>query len=140
MDIFYLRGDRGQIVIISLIAAIVSLIILIVCACLCSQYVAWGGTNTGRGARREGAASDWEQILPTSAGLGQVEFGMLCSLLRVLGGAWGIASGLETMCNPIQGFCKVKAKGGGGASPRCVVLLFNYYTPIPCPQPLSEAA
>ncbi|XP_010573905.1 PREDICTED: probetacellulin [Haliaeetus leucocephalus] len=37
VDIFYLRGDRGQIVIISLIAAIVSLIILIICACLCSQ-------------------------------------------------------------------------------------------------------
>ncbi|XP_074894484.1 probetacellulin isoform X1 [Buteo buteo] len=38
VDIFYLRGDRGQIVIISLIAAIVSLIILIVCACLCSHH------------------------------------------------------------------------------------------------------
>lgn len=37
VDIFYLRGDRGQIVIISLIAAIVTLIILVVCACLCSQ-------------------------------------------------------------------------------------------------------
>ncbi|XP_009468822.1 PREDICTED: probetacellulin, partial [Nipponia nippon] len=38
VDIFYLRGDRGQIVIISLIAAIVTLIILIVCACLCSHH------------------------------------------------------------------------------------------------------
>ncbi|XP_061319732.1 probetacellulin isoform X1 [Pezoporus flaviventris] len=38
VDIFYLRGDRGQIVIISLIAAIVTLIILVVCACLCSHH------------------------------------------------------------------------------------------------------
>lgn len=43
VDIFYLRGDRGQIVIISLIAAIVTLIILVICACLCSQYVGLGG-------------------------------------------------------------------------------------------------
>ncbi|XP_014816391.1 PREDICTED: probetacellulin isoform X2 [Calidris pugnax] len=38
VDIFYLRGDRGQIVIISLIAAIVTLIIFVVCACLCSHH------------------------------------------------------------------------------------------------------
>ncbi|XP_026703696.1 probetacellulin [Athene cunicularia] len=38
VDIFYLRGDRGQIVIISLIAAIVTLIVLVVCACLCSHH------------------------------------------------------------------------------------------------------
>uniref|UniRef100_A0A8C4UBR8 Probetacellulin n=1 Tax=Falco tinnunculus TaxID=100819 RepID=A0A8C4UBR8_FALTI len=38
VDIFYLRGDRGQIVIISLIAAIVTLIILIISACLCSHH------------------------------------------------------------------------------------------------------
>ncbi|XP_030305437.1 probetacellulin [Calypte anna] len=38
VDIFYLRGDRGQIVIISLIAAIVTLIILIICACICSHH------------------------------------------------------------------------------------------------------
>ncbi|KAM6429649.1 probetacellulin isoform 2-T2 [Rhynochetos jubatus] len=37
VDIFYLRGDQGQIVVISLIAAIVALIILIVCACFCSH-------------------------------------------------------------------------------------------------------
>lgn len=55
VDIFYLRGDQGQIVIISLIAAIVTLIILVVCACLCSQYV-W---EQGQGAGREGAAPDW---------------------------------------------------------------------------------
>lgn len=52
VDIFYLRGDQGQIVIISLIAAIVTLIILVVCACLCSQYVG----ERGRGVGREGAA------------------------------------------------------------------------------------
>ncbi|OPJ89884.1 probetacellulin [Patagioenas fasciata] len=38
VDIFYLRGDQGQIVIISLIAAIVTLIIFVVCACLCSHH------------------------------------------------------------------------------------------------------
>ncbi|XP_028941192.1 probetacellulin, partial [Antrostomus carolinensis] len=36
VDIFYLRGDQGQIVVISLIAAIVTLIILVVFVCLCS--------------------------------------------------------------------------------------------------------
>ncbi|XP_025902278.1 probetacellulin [Nothoprocta perdicaria] len=35
VDLFYLRGDRGQIIIISLIAAGAALVVLIVCACLC---------------------------------------------------------------------------------------------------------
>ncbi|OXB74960.1 UNVERIFIED_CONTAM: hypothetical protein H355_013300 [Colinus virginianus] len=43
VDIFYLRGDRGQIVVISLIAAIVTLIVFIICACLCAQYVVGPG-------------------------------------------------------------------------------------------------
>ena len=123
VDIFYLRGDRGQIVIISLIAAIVTLIVLVVCACLCSQYVA----GTGRGAGREGAAPAWERILPASAGLGQVECGLPRSggtrPLRVPGGARGIALGLETTCDPTQSFCKVKAEGGGAASLRCLIPL-----------------
>ncbi|XP_051660809.1 probetacellulin [Manacus candei] len=38
VDLFYLRGDQGQIVIISLIAAIVTLIILVVGICLCSHH------------------------------------------------------------------------------------------------------
>ncbi|XP_068045333.1 probetacellulin isoform X1 [Anomalospiza imberbis] len=37
VDLFYLRGDQGQIVIISLIVAIAALIILVVGICLCSQ-------------------------------------------------------------------------------------------------------
>ncbi|NXP50755.1 BTC protein, partial [Heliornis fulica] len=37
VDIFYLRGDQSQIVVISLIAVIVTLIIFIVCACFCSH-------------------------------------------------------------------------------------------------------
>ncbi|XP_064366342.1 probetacellulin isoform X2 [Dromaius novaehollandiae] len=37
VDIFYLRGDRGQIVIISLIAAGAALVVLVICACLCSR-------------------------------------------------------------------------------------------------------
>ncbi|XP_014740356.1 PREDICTED: probetacellulin [Sturnus vulgaris] len=41
VDLFYLRGDQGQIVIISLIVGIVTLIILIVGICLCSQSN-WG--------------------------------------------------------------------------------------------------
>ncbi|KAK4818326.1 hypothetical protein QYF61_011082 [Mycteria americana] len=72
VDIFYLRGDHSQIVIISLIAAIVTLIILVVCTCLCSQYV----EGMGRSAGREGAAPDWERILPASTDVGQVEFGL----------------------------------------------------------------
>uniref|UniRef100_A0A8C3NTF6 Probetacellulin n=1 Tax=Cyanoderma ruficeps TaxID=181631 RepID=A0A8C3NTF6_9PASS len=38
VDLFYLRGDQGQIVIISLIVAIVTLIILVVGICLCSHH------------------------------------------------------------------------------------------------------
>ncbi|NXJ07926.1 BTC protein, partial [Odontophorus gujanensis] len=38
VDIFYLRGDQGQIVVISLIAAIVTLIVFVVCACLCAHH------------------------------------------------------------------------------------------------------
>ena len=65
MDIFYLRGDRGQIVIISLIAAIVTLIVVVVCACLCSQYV--GGTGReGKGRPRLGG----EAGPPPPAGAG----------------------------------------------------------------------
>lgn len=53
VDLFYLRGDQGQIVIISLIAAIVTLIILVVGICLCSQYV---GERGGKGReKKEGA-------------------------------------------------------------------------------------
>ncbi|XP_062431203.1 probetacellulin isoform X2 [Rhea pennata] len=37
VDIFYLRGDRGQIVVISLVAAGAALVVLIICACLCSR-------------------------------------------------------------------------------------------------------
>ncbi|XP_015131804.2 probetacellulin isoform X1 [Gallus gallus] len=38
VDIFYLRGDRGQIVVISLIAAVVTLIVFVVCVCLCAHH------------------------------------------------------------------------------------------------------
>ncbi|XP_066405441.1 probetacellulin isoform X1 [Molothrus aeneus] len=38
VDLFYLRGDQGQIVIISLIVAIAALIILVVGICLCSHH------------------------------------------------------------------------------------------------------
>uniref|UniRef100_A0A8B9VGY6 Probetacellulin n=1 Tax=Anas zonorhyncha TaxID=75864 RepID=A0A8B9VGY6_9AVES len=38
VDIFPLRGDRGQIVVISLIAGIIVLIIFVVCTCFCVQY------------------------------------------------------------------------------------------------------
>lgn len=42
VDIFPLRGDQGQIVVISLIAGIVVLIVFIVCTCFCVQYVGMG--------------------------------------------------------------------------------------------------
>ncbi|NWZ99246.1 BTC protein, partial [Nesospiza acunhae] len=38
VDLFYLRGDQGQIVIISLVVAIAALIILVVGICLCSHH------------------------------------------------------------------------------------------------------
>lgn len=50
VDLFYLRGDQGQIVIISVIVAIATLIILVVGICLCSQYVGErGGKGKGKG-------------------------------------------------------------------------------------------
>lgn len=71
VDIFYLRGDRGQIVIISLIAAIVTLIILVVCTCLCSQYVVGGtGRDTGRGS-----PGLWG-MLPISSGFRRLDSGV----------------------------------------------------------------
>ncbi|XP_028928836.1 probetacellulin [Ornithorhynchus anatinus] len=36
-DLFYLRGDRGQIVVICLIAAMMTVIILVICICSCSH-------------------------------------------------------------------------------------------------------
>ncbi|KAM8940335.1 probetacellulin [Pelodytes ibericus] len=38
LDLFYLKGDRGQFVVIGLIAAMVTLIILIICICVCSHH------------------------------------------------------------------------------------------------------
>ncbi|XP_025025067.1 probetacellulin [Python bivittatus] len=38
LDLFYLRGDQGQIVVVSLIAVMVLLIILIACICTCTHY------------------------------------------------------------------------------------------------------
>ncbi|XP_059578340.1 probetacellulin isoform X1 [Alligator mississippiensis] len=38
VDIFYLRGDKGQIVVICLIAAMVALIVLVICICTCSHH------------------------------------------------------------------------------------------------------
>ncbi|KAM6450010.1 probetacellulin isoform 1-T1 [Liasis olivaceus] len=38
LDLFYLRGDQGQIVVVSLIAVMVILIVLIACICTCTHY------------------------------------------------------------------------------------------------------
>ncbi|KAM4807749.1 probetacellulin [Rhinophrynus dorsalis] len=38
LDLFYLKGDRGQIVVIGLIVAMVTLIILIILICICSHH------------------------------------------------------------------------------------------------------
>ncbi|XP_015687010.1 probetacellulin [Protobothrops mucrosquamatus] len=38
LDLFHLRGDQGQIVVVSLIAVMVMLIILIACICTCTHY------------------------------------------------------------------------------------------------------
>ncbi|XP_063003613.1 probetacellulin [Elgaria multicarinata webbii] len=38
LDLFYLRGDHSQIVVICLIAVMVSFIILIACTCTCTHY------------------------------------------------------------------------------------------------------
>ncbi|XP_053317601.1 probetacellulin [Spea bombifrons] len=38
LDLFYLKGDRGQLVVVVLIAAMLTLVILIVCICVCSHH------------------------------------------------------------------------------------------------------
>ncbi|XP_054847606.1 probetacellulin, partial [Eublepharis macularius] len=38
LDLFYLRGDQDQIVVISLIAVLVMLIALVTCLCVCTRY------------------------------------------------------------------------------------------------------
>lgn len=81
VDLFYLRGDQSQIVIISLIVAIVTLIILIVGICLCSQYVG------GRG--REGAnAAQLPWLQAGSAGAAAVGQGP-AGVVRCLGHSFG---------------------------------------------------
>ncbi|KAM4709293.1 probetacellulin [Discoglossus pictus] len=37
LDLFYLKGDRGQVVVIGLVAAMVALVILIICICIFSH-------------------------------------------------------------------------------------------------------
>ncbi|NXB49412.1 BTC protein, partial [Leucopsar rothschildi] len=59
VDLFYLRGDQGQIVIISLIVGIVTLIILIVGICLCSHHC--------RRQRRKRKAEEMETLNKDSA-------------------------------------------------------------------------
>lgn len=54
-------------------------------------------------------------------------------VLQVLGGAWDIPLGLETRCDPIWIFYRVKAEEEGGASLPCLILplffvcLFVFY-------------
>ncbi|XP_078533626.1 probetacellulin-like [Lissotriton helveticus] len=38
LDLYYLRGDRGQLVVIGLVAAVVAIIILIICTCVCYHH------------------------------------------------------------------------------------------------------
>uniref|UniRef100_A0A8C5N324 Probetacellulin n=1 Tax=Leptobrachium leishanense TaxID=445787 RepID=A0A8C5N324_9ANUR len=38
LDLFYLKGDRGQLVVIGMIAAMVTLIVLIISLCICSHH------------------------------------------------------------------------------------------------------
>ncbi|XP_069091583.1 probetacellulin isoform X2 [Pleurodeles waltl] len=38
LDLYYLRGDRGQLVVIGLIAGLVAIVILIICTCACSHH------------------------------------------------------------------------------------------------------
>ncbi|XP_069486752.1 probetacellulin isoform X2 [Ambystoma mexicanum] len=37
LDLYYLRGDRGQLVVIGLVASMVATIILVICTCVCSH-------------------------------------------------------------------------------------------------------
>lgn len=144
VDLFYLRGDQGQIVIISLIAAIVTLIILIVGICLCSQYVGERGRKgreagrqkSGKGKKRVGKegkgrerkeGANPAQLHWLLAGSVWAAPGWWDMVLQLLGGAWDIPLGLETRCDPIWIFYTVKAEGEGGASLPCLILPLFFF-------------
>ncbi|XP_065261183.1 probetacellulin [Emys orbicularis] len=60
VDIFYLRGDQGQIAVICLIVAMVALIGLIICICTCSHHC-----RKRRRRRKEEEMETLEKDLPT---------------------------------------------------------------------------
>ncbi|XP_065261180.1 probetacellulin-like [Emys orbicularis] len=60
VDIFYLRGDQGQIAVICLIVAMVALIGLIICICTCSHHC-----RKRRRRRKEEEMETLEKELPT---------------------------------------------------------------------------
>nr|XP_020662866.1 probetacellulin isoform X3 [Pogona vitticeps]XP_020662867.1 probetacellulin isoform X3 [Pogona vitticeps] len=59
LDLFYLRGDQGQIVVVSLIAVMVLLIILIASMCICTHYC-----RKKRRKRKEEELGTFEKGLP----------------------------------------------------------------------------
>nr|XP_034993063.1 probetacellulin [Zootoca vivipara] len=59
LDLFYLRGDEGQIVVMSLIAVMVTLIVLTACICACAHYC-----KKRRRKRREEEMMTSEKRLP----------------------------------------------------------------------------
>ncbi|XP_067413094.1 probetacellulin isoform X1 [Emydura macquarii macquarii] len=61
VDMFYLRGDQGQIVVICLIVAMVALIILVICICTCSHHC-----RKRRRRRKEEEMETLEKDLPTT--------------------------------------------------------------------------
>uniref|UniRef100_A0A670JTT5 Probetacellulin n=1 Tax=Podarcis muralis TaxID=64176 RepID=A0A670JTT5_PODMU len=59
LDLFYLRGDEGQIVVMSLIGVMVTLIVLTACICTCAHYC-----KKRRRKRREEEMMTFEKRLP----------------------------------------------------------------------------
>ncbi|XP_042328865.1 probetacellulin isoform X2 [Sceloporus undulatus] len=59
LDLFYLRGDQGQMVVVSLIAVMVLLIILVVCICICTHYC-----RKKRRKRKEDEMGTFDKGLP----------------------------------------------------------------------------
>lgn len=58
LDLFYLKEDRGQLVVIGLIIAMVALIIVIICICVCSHHCRKAHRRKMKGKEMESLNND----------------------------------------------------------------------------------
>ncbi|XP_044133111.1 probetacellulin [Bufo gargarizans] len=58
LDLFYLKEDRGQLVVIGLIIAMVALILVIICICICSHHYRKSHRRKMKGKEVESLSND----------------------------------------------------------------------------------